>query len=115
VLLKELPKAETLLGDKGYDSDKIRNMLADQEITHFIPPKNHEKPIEYCKTLYKTRHRIENLFAKLKGWRRVATQYDRCAHAFRSAIYLAATVVFWLLVLTLRLFPATIVGRLSQS
>lgn len=97
VLLKDLPKAETLLGDKGYDSNKIRNMLADQEITPCIPPrKNREKPIEYCKTLYKTRHRIENLFAKLKDWRRIATRYDRCAHTFRSAIYLAATVIFWL-------------------
>jgi transposase len=65
VLLKDLPKAETLLEDKGYDSDKIR-------------------------------HRIEDLFAKLKDWRRIATRYDRCAHTFRPAFYLAATIIFWL-------------------
>ncbi len=93
VLLKNLPKAETLIGDKGYDSDNIRNTLTDQGITPCIPPKrNRKKPARYCKT----RHKIENLFAKLKDWRRIATRYDRCAHTFRSAIYLAATVIFWL-------------------
>ncbi|MBT5821998.1 MAG: IS5/IS1182 family transposase, partial [Rhodobacteraceae bacterium] len=32
----------------------------------------------------------------LKDWRRIATRYDRCAHTFRSAIYLAAIIIFWL-------------------
>jgi transposase len=40
--------------------------------------------------LYKQRHRIENMFAKLKDWRRVAMRYDRCAHTFFSAICIAA-------------------------
>ena len=97
VLLKDLPRAKALLGDKGYGSDKIRAMLADQGITPCIPPKRNRKTtIEYCKSLYKKRHKVENLFAKLKDWRRIATRYDRCAHTFRSAIYLAATVIFWL-------------------
>ena len=39
VLLKDLPRAKALLGDKGYDSDKIRAMLADQDITPCIPPR----------------------------------------------------------------------------
>jgi len=97
VRLKNLPKAETLIGDRGYASNKIRYMLADQKVTPCIPPKkNRKSPVEYCKTLNKPRHKIENLFAKLKDWRRFATRYDRCAHTFRSAIFLAATVIFWL-------------------
>jgi transposase len=36
------------------------------------------------------------MFGRLKDWRRVATRYDRCAHAFFAAITLAATVTFWL-------------------
>jgi transposase len=39
---------------------------------------------------------VENLFAKLKDWRRIATRYDRCAHTFFSAICIAAAVIFWL-------------------
>ena len=52
--------------------------------------------IDYDKALYKQRHKIENMFAKLKDWRRIATRYDRCAHTFFSAICIAATVVFFL-------------------
>lgn len=98
MLLKDLPKAETLIGDRGYDSNKIRNLRAEQKITPCIPPKkNLRETINYCKAAYKKiRHKVENLFAKLKDWRRIATRYDRCAHTFRSAIYLAATIIFWL-------------------
>ena len=72
-------------------------MLEKQKIEPCIPPKkNRKKTIEYCKTTYKTRHKVENLFAKLKDWWRIAARYDRCAHTFQSAIYLAATINFWL-------------------
>jgi len=46
--------------------------------------------------LYKQRHRIENMFGRLTDWRRVHTRYDRCAHAYFSAICIAAAVIFWL-------------------
>ena len=39
---------------------------------------------------------IEIMFGRLKGWRRVATHYDRCPTVFLSAITLAAIVIFWL-------------------
>jgi len=54
------------------------------------------RAIPQDKTLYKTRHRIENMFARLKDWRRIATRYDRCADIFMSACALAAVVMFWL-------------------
>ena len=41
-------------------------------------------------------NRIERMFGRLKDWRRIATRYDRCAHAFMSAIAIAATIIFWL-------------------
>lgn len=52
---------------------------------------------EYDKAIYRQRHKVENLFAKLKDWRRIATRYDRCAHTFISAICIAAAVICWLL------------------
>jgi transposase len=36
------------------------------------------------------------MFAKIKDWRRIAMRYDRCAHTFFSAIYIAATFIFYL-------------------
>jgi transposase len=46
--------------------------------------------------LYKQRHKIENMFARLKDWRRISMRYDRCAHTFFSATCIAATVIFWI-------------------
>jgi transposase len=62
-----------------------------------IPSKKNRKlPIPYDATLYKQRHKVENMFAKLKDWRRIATRYDRCAHTFFSAICIATTTIFYL-------------------
>jgi len=41
------------------------------------------------------------MFGQLKDWRRVAKRYDRCPTVFFSAVYLAATVMFRLCVLSL--------------
>jgi transposase len=60
------------------------------------PRRNPLVTIRFDKAIYRYRHRIENMFAKLKDWRRVATRYDRCAHTFFSAICIAAKVIFWL-------------------
>jgi len=97
IILPVLPPADVLIGDKGYDSDAFREALEDRGIAHCIPPrKGRRAPATYCKTLYKQRHKVENLFAKLKDWRRVATRYDRCAHIFFSAICIAAIMIFWI-------------------
>jgi putative transposase len=50
----------------------------------------------YDKGLYRQRHRIENMFARLKDWRRIHTRYDRCADLFFAAILLAAIFLFWI-------------------
>lgn len=97
LLLSSLPQARELLGDKGYDSDWFRSALAERGITACIPPRSNRKvQHHYDKSLYKQRHKIENIFGRIKDWRRVATRYDRCAHTFFSAICIAATVCYWL-------------------
>ena len=97
LMIDAMPSAKTLLGDKGYDADWFRAALIDRGITPCIPSKSNRKiPIPHDATLYKKRHKIENMFGKIKDWRRVHTRYDRCAHAFMSAISIAAAVIFWL-------------------
>lgn len=96
-LIDALPKAKALLADRGYDADWFRVALRAKGIEPCIPPKKNRKvKIEYDENLYKQRHKVENMFAKLKDWRRIATRYDRCAHAFLSSICIAATVIFYL-------------------
>ena len=96
-LLPDLPPASELLGNKDYNSDAYHPALIERGITPCIPPRAKRKhPATYCKTLYKQRHKVENMFAKLKDWRRIAMRYDRCAHTFMSAIQIAAIIIFWI-------------------
>lgn len=96
-LLHTLPDAREMLGDRGYDADWFRYGLKQRGITPCIPPKKNRKAFtHYDAILYKQRHKVENMFAKIKDWRRIATRYDRCAHTFFSAICIAATVIFYL-------------------
>src|ERR1019366_8298999 len=83
--------------DEVLGTHRFRKALADRGITACIPSKsNRRKPIEHDRMLYRQRHKIENMFGRLKDWRRVHTRYDRCAHTFMSAICIAAIVIFWL-------------------
>ncbi len=96
-LLDSLPRAQCLLGDRGYDADGFRDALQARGITPCIPGhKTRTEPIRYDKRRYKRRNRIKIMFGRLKDWQRVATRYDRCPTVFLSAIALAATVLFWL-------------------
>ena len=84
-----------MLGDKGYDSDEYRAALKAKGITPCLPPRKRRILLTgFDKTLYRQRHKIENMFGRLKDWRRIHTRYDRCAHTFMSAIAIAATVIF---------------------
>jgi transposase len=97
LMLDALPRAKTMLGDRGYDADWFRQALTERGIVPCIPSKANRKiQIAHDRTLYRQRHKIENMFGRLKDWRRIHTRYDRCAHTFMSAIALAAAVIFWL-------------------
>ena len=96
-VVEQLPPARFLLADRAYSSAAFRQALAERGIAPCIPPHaKHRIQHSYDPVLYRQRHRIENTFARLKDWRRIHTRYDRCAHAFLSAIALAATFIFWI-------------------
>ncbi len=66
-LLADLPAAKHLLADRGHDADWFRDGLKEKGVLPCIPPKNNRKrKINYDKTLYKQRHKVENMFGKLK-------------------------------------------------
>ncbi|WP_346011771.1 IS5 family transposase [Komagataeibacter sp. FXV3] len=80
VLLADLPDGtEEVIGDRGYDSNRIWLLLVKRNITACVSPKkNRKSKPPYNWHLYKKCHLIENMFVKLKDWRRIATRYDRC-------------------------------------
>jgi transposase len=48
------------------------------------------------KRRYKRRNRIEEIFGRLKGWRRYLNPLRQPPTIFLSAIALAAAVIFWI-------------------
>ena len=97
ILYPTLPDADALIADKGYDANWFREELKQRRIATCIPPKsNRKRQILFDQTIYRKRHKIENMFGRLKDWRRIHVRYDRCAHAFMSAIVIAAIVIFWI-------------------
>lgn len=86
--------ATTIIADKAYDSDKIRKVLVADGIIPVIPWKsNRRNPGVLDKAAYKTRHLVENYFAKIKQYRRVATRYDKTDTSYAGMIDLVATII----------------------
>lgn len=66
-MLCALPNADTLIADRGYESDGLREALAERDIKACIPGRaNRKEPIAYDSELYKRRHLIERMFGRLK-------------------------------------------------
>ena len=96
-IIERLPLSKHLLADRGYDADWLRYALRSKGIEPCIPPRQNRKTfIKHDNQLYKKRHTAQNMFAKFKDWRRIATRYDRQAHTFFSAICIAAIVIWWI-------------------
>jgi transposase len=72
-----------LLGDKGYDSDDIRDDLARARHRARDPIKP-QGPDEYDCEPYKRRNLIERCVNRLKQFRRIATRYEKSARAYLS-------------------------------
>jgi transposase len=80
-----------LLGDKGYDTNAIRDDLEGRGIEPVIPPKsNRTEPIEYDREAYKRRNLIERCVNALKHFRRIATRHEKTARAFLSMLCIGA-------------------------
>lgn len=79
--LPSLPCAKELLGDKGYDSNRFSQALIKRDITPCIlSGRSRKLPNPYDKISTVSgiaSYRIENMFARLKDWRRITMRYDR--------------------------------------
>jgi transposase len=80
LMLSAMPKARRLLADKGYDAAGFRAALAKRPSPPaFLPKPIAKPPSPMTPSSYKQRHKIENLFGRLKDWPRIHTRSDRCA------------------------------------
>ena len=87
-------KGSVVIADKAYDSDGIRKSLAASGIITVIPSRvNLKHPYPLDVDFYKTRHLVENYFAKIKQFRRIATRYDKTDTSFAGMVDLVAVVI----------------------
>jgi len=81
---------EQMLGDRGYDSEAVRNDI-EQRGGEAAIPSTATRKIQHAvdKALYALRNRIERFFNRAKNSRRVATRYDKLIESFAAFVLLA--------------------------
>ncbi|WP_246783163.1 transposase, partial [Wohlfahrtiimonas chitiniclastica] len=92
-----LKATEYVSADKGYDSDSLREIIAEQSVKAVIPKKRNIKAnndhMDWY--IYKIRHLVENAFARLKHFRGIATRYDKLKRHYENTVALACAYT-WL-------------------
>jgi len=84
-----------LLADRGYGADAIRAEIAQAGVQAVILAKRGRRsPSLHDRHKYRLRSRTEQLFSKLKNWRRVATRYNKTRESYPGFVSLAA-VKLW--------------------
>ncbi|WP_231897218.1 IS5 family transposase [Vreelandella subglaciescola] len=87
---------QAVLGDKGYDSTALRDIIQAVGAEPVIPPKkNRLAHIEVDWHCYKDRNLVERFFQKIKQFRRLSTRYERLARNYQSLLCLVSAVI-WL-------------------
>lgn len=89
-------QAKALLADKAYDSDKIVQSAQAKGMQVIIPSRVNSKkqrPLDWHR--YRARHLVENLFQRMKVFRRVATRFDKLDIRFLGFVHIAG-IMKWL-------------------
>jgi transposase len=77
------------LADKAYESKKLREVCIKNNYKVLIPKKiNSNNDYYFDKIIYKKRIIIENMFAKLKLYRRIMIRYDSNINTYKAFVYL---------------------------
>ena len=80
-----------LVADRGYSSHAFREHVRGIGAEPAIPCRANEEQVRCPDWIYANRHRVEQLWARLKEWRAVATRYEKTAVSFMGVLCLAAT------------------------
>ena len=79
-----------IVGDRGFASDTFRDLTWNIGARPAIPPKKTDAPVACPSWVYRNRRLVENLWARLKDWRAVATRYEKTARSFLGVLSLSA-------------------------
>ena len=88
-------EGSSVLADRGYDSQNLIDYIYENGGEPTIPSKKGAKFERRCDWwLYKERHLVEKYFLKLKGFRRIATRYDKLAFTYMGFVCLASILIW---------------------
>jgi transposase len=91
-----LRAGQTLLADRAYDSNALRQSLADRgALANIRLMPNRINLPDFDAGLYRKRNHVERFFNKLKHFRAIATRYDKRDDNFLASIQLAS-IRIWL-------------------
>ena len=94
-MLDTVGAKQTLLADRAYDSDALRQTLAERGAWANVKPMpNRKRRPAFCAFLYKERNLVERFFNKLKHFRGVATRYDKLAENYLAGVKLASARIW---------------------
>lgn len=96
-LIERTPESRYTIADKGYDGEYLRWVIEEMDSIPVIPRKNNSRVgnDDLNKFIYKQRHLVENIFARLKHFRSIATRYDKLKRNFEGMLSLACAYI-WL-------------------
>ena len=96
-VIDKVPPSTYVVGDKGYDSEKIRQHITTRGSTPVIPRRKGSKKEDgfFHWSLYAMRHLVEKAFARLKHFCGVAMRKDKLKECFSSSVALACCMM-WL-------------------
>jgi transposase len=96
-IIEKVGNADYFIADKGYDADSIRHQAEKAGMVPIIPRRSNSKQTnpQFDSHLYKLRHLVENLFARLKHFRSIATRFEKLARNFKAILYIACSII-WL-------------------
>ncbi len=92
-LLDRLPGVPMWVeGDRGFTSHAFRKAIWDVGARPAIPPQRREAPVACPDRICNDRNQVERFWARLKGWRAIATRYENTAVGFMGVLCLAAAL-----------------------
>ena len=88
--LDRVPVVGEVVGDRGFDGDRLRGACLDRDVNPNIPLKANRDPDRWSWYAegYRERNRVERLFGKAKPFRRIATRYDELKATYLGLLHL---------------------------
>lgn len=90
-------KPEQLIGDRGYDSNRVRKDLTQEGIEPIIPARENNKKATHQdgRKLRKYRKRwiVERTNAWIQNFRRLVVRYERSADIYTGLVHMALALI----------------------